>query len=299
MFGQNLSRREFLKLSGLSSLYFVALGKNLKVNNNIFNHLDDDEKICKEKFKTFIENGLQEKPISDVIAGVGKSFLGTEYIANTLEINPKNEQLVVNFEGFDCVTFVENCLTFSRCLKSSNTTYQGFKNELEYIRYRDGSLDGYTSRLHYFCDWIYDNSKKGLVKDITRDLGGVLYDKTIDFMSTHAKLYKQLADKANLDNIKGIEDSINSRIHYYIPKEKISNIYDSLNTGDIIATTTTIDGLDVTHTGYIYKGEDGGTYFMHASSKYKKVIISGNQLSDYIDEDSKKNGIMVARPVEV
>ncbi len=118
-------------------------------------------------------------------------------------------------------------------------------------------------------------------------------------MSSHTGSYKQLSDKTNLDNIITAEEAINSRNLYYIPKNKIHSVYDSLQNGDIIATTTKIEGLDVTHTGYVYKGDDGGTYFMHASSIKKQVIISNDQLEEYISQDPKKTGIMVARPLEV
>ncbi len=127
------------------------------------------------------------------------------------------------------------------------------RSELENIRYRDGKIDGYASRLNYFCDWIYNNEDKGIVKNISADLGGVEYKKTINFMSSHRKSYKQLADNTEFEGIKACEEAINSRYYYYIPKKNISKIYDQLQNGDIIATTTTIEGLDVTHTGYVCK----------------------------------------------
>ena len=166
------------------------------------------------------------------------------------------------------------------------------------IRYRHGIIDGYTSRLHYFCDWIYDNQLKSYVNDITRDLGGEVYAKNINFMSTHVNSYKQLADSSNLQKIKAVEDEINLRTYFYIPKKNISKISDRLQNGDIIATTTSIPGLDVTHTGYVIKDESGGTFFLHASSIMKEVIISSSSLADYINEDPKKTGIMVARPLD-
>jgi hypothetical protein len=126
----------------------------------------------------------------------------------------------------------------------------------------------------------------------------VTYNKTIDFMTTHTKSYKQLADAAQLEGVTVSENDINTRYHYYIPTGDISNAYGQMQTGDIIATTTSIGGLDVTHTGYVYK-EGGGTYFMHASSKSKQVIISEEELQDYVASDSKKTGIMIARPLEV
>jgi hypothetical protein len=291
------SRRDFLKTSTLTSLFLFGLTKGIKFDT-LLKLLDDNEKICRSKFSLLLNAGVKDKAIGDAIVEVGKSFIGTDYVANTLEIN-SNEELVVNLTGLDCVTFVENCLTFSRCLKKGNTTFDGYKAELEKIRYRDGLLDGYGSRLHYFSDWIYNNQEKGIVKDITQDIGGVEYNKKINFMSSHTSSYKQLSEKTQIEIIKTAEEAINSRNYYYIPQKSIAKAYDLMQNGDIIATTTKIDGLDVTHTGYVYKGDDGGTYFLHASSKMKQVIISDNELAGYIAEDSKKTGIMVARPMEV
>lgn len=293
----NQSRRDFLKTSALSSLFIFGLTKGIKFDT-LLKLLDDNEKICRSKFSLLVNAGVKDKSIGDAIIEAGKSFIGTDYEANTLEIN-SNEELVVNLTGLDCVTFVENCLTFARCLKKGNTSFEGYKAELEKIRYRDGVIDGYGSRLHYFSDWIYNNQEKGIVKDITQEIGGVEYNKKINFISNHTSSYKQLSDKSQIENIKTAEDAINSRNYYYIPQKSIAKAYDLMQNGDIIATTTKIDGLDVTHTGYVYKGDGGGTYFLHASSKMKQVIISDNQLAEYIAEDSKKTGIMIARPLEV
>lgn len=298
MFNKKQTRREFFKFSGLTILSLTQLPAVFKVNCTNF-LFDDDPEICRKKFRLFVDSGIKNSPLGDGIVEIGKSFLGTVYEANTLEINSPDEKLVVNLTGLDCVTFVENCLTFARCLKKGKTSFDDYKAELEYIRYRDGKIDGYASRLNYFCDWIYNNEEKGIVKNISADLGGIEYKKTINFMSSHKNSYKQLAYNTEFEGIKAAEEAINSRYYYYIPKKSISKIYDQLQNGDIIATTTTIEGLDVTHTGYVYKGDDGGTYFLHASSKSREVIISQNQLADYIAEDSKKTGIMVARPVEI
>jgi hypothetical protein len=258
---------------------------------------DYDEVICRKKFKLFIDDGLKSLPIGDAIGEIGKSFIGTDYVSGTLDKN-MSESLVINLTGLDCVTFVENCLVFARCVKQGKTSFDDYKAELKKIRYREGMLDGYASRLHYFCDWIWDNEAKGIVKNITAEIGGVAYNKTIDFMTTHTKSYKQLSNGTELEGVKAAEEAINSRNYYYIPTKDISKSYDLMQTGDIIATTTSIGGLDVTHKGYVYK-EGGGTYFMHASSKSKQVIISPEELQSYVASDSKKTGIMVARPLEL
>lgn len=290
------TRRSFIKYSSLSALSIMMLSKGINLNSiNLFD--DYDQVICKKKFKLFVDLSLANKQIGEAMVEIGKSFIDTPYVAGTLD-KYMDEGLVVNLQGLDCVTFVENCLVFARCVKKGKTTFEDYKKELENIRYRDGQIDGYGSRLHYFCDWIYNNESKGIVKNISQDVGGVIYNKKIDFMSTHTKSYKQLKDSKSLEMVQIAEEAINSRDYYYIPTNKISSVYDKLQSGDIIATTTTISGLDVTHTGLVYK-DDSGTYFLHASLKYKKVIISTNELQQYIEEDSKKTGIMVARPQEV
>lgn len=297
MFDKKHTRREFFKYSALGSLFLMSLPSLTKAKNS-FNFFDDyDEVICRKKFKLLVDDNAKNMSIGDAITDVGKSFMGTDYVAGTLD-KSTGESLVINLTGLDCVTFVENCLTFARCIKKGKTSFDDYKSELGKIRYRDGKIDGFSSRLNYFCDWIYNNEEKGIVKNITADIGGVSYDKKINFMSSHTKSYKQLSDKSELNNILATEDAINSRYLYYIPKKDIHNHYDQMQSGDIIATTTVIDGLDVTHTGYVYK-DDTGTYFMHASSKKGKVIISDTQLEEYIFEDPKKTGIMVARPLEV
>lgn len=258
---------------------------------------DDDYEIkaVKKKLKSF-DRSLSDSDISDIIITVGKSFTGTEYVAGTLDKNTKSEKLVIKISGLDCVTFVENTLAISRIIKRGNFDFDSYKDELTKIRYRDGEINGYSSRLHYFTDWIYDNEKKGIVADITKSIGGIPYYKTINFMSSHADSYKQLADNSDIvDEMKDIEKKMNRRDLYYIKKSEVDDYYESLQSGDIIATTTNIEGLDVTHTGFIYK-KNGKTLFLHASITKGEIIISKEELKEYLKGNKKQTGIIVARP---
>lgn len=260
---------------------------------------DDYEKMkCSKKIKSF-DASYKALPMNELIIEVGKSFTGTPYVGGTLDENPNTEEVVIKITGLDCVTFVENALTFSIMIKEGKNSIEDYKATLERIRYRDGKNTGYPSRLHYFSDWIYDNEKKGIVVDITKDIGGVPYQKTIDFMTNHTGSYKQLSsDQNNVSEMIEIENNINSREIYYIPKENISSVYDKLQNGDIIGITSVIDGLDVAHTGYVYK-ENGNTYLLNASLKDKQVEISPMDLQNYVMGNSKQGGIMVARVVEI
>lgn len=291
-----MDRRDFLKGAVIMSVSGILFNRFSGRASRALPFFDDYEDMkCKKILKSFPAS-LSELPLNEIIAEVGKSFIGTEYVGGTLDEN-MNESLVVKVTGLDCVTFVENALIMSRLVKKGKTEFEDYKKELEFIRYRGGKMDGYPSRLHYFSDWIYDNQEKGVIEDITSGIGGKPYNKTIDFMTTHPDSYKQLKnDPANFAAMEEVEAEINTRQMYYIPKGEVDQYYDLLQTGDVIGTTTDIAGLDITHTGFVYK-DDSGTYFMHASFPKKEVIISGEQLKEYLAGNKKQSGIMVARPL--
>ncbi len=292
-----MDRRDFLKGTVMMSVSGIFLSKFSTTGaEKAFRYFDDYENMkCSKMLKSFPAE-LRDLPINEIIAEVGKSFTGTEYVAGTLDEN-LNETLVVKVTGLDCVTFVENALIMARLVKRGTTEFEDYKKELEFIRYRGGKMDGYPSRLHYFSDWIYDNQEKGVLEDITSGIGGKAYNKTIDFMTTHPDSYKQLKnDQPNFQAMEEVEARMNSRQMYYIPKGEVDQFYDLLQTGDIIGTTTDIAGLDITHTGFIYKDGDG-THFMHASLPKKQVMISNEELKEYLAGNKKQSGVMVARPM--
>ena len=257
----------------------------------------NDISVCLQKFHLVIDKKITKDPIGEVMVVIGKSFIGTMYEAHTLE-KAEPESLVVNLTGFDCTTFMENCLVLARVAKIKDPTIKKYLEQLQYERYRNGIIDGYHSRLHYFTDWIYDGEKKGIVKNITQSLGGIPYNKKIDFMTTHREAYKQLKDDSFYKKIGDIEKEINKRQLFYIPKDSISKIENKLMNGDIIAFTTTIPGLDVSHVAFVIKMDDGNTKILNAPDVGKKVQISSKTLSEYVKGNKRQTGIIVARPLE-
>ncbi len=267
----------------------------IPLNLNSGTDEDSEIKAVKKKLKSF-DASWSDLEINQIIINVGKSFLGTEYVAGTLDKNTSEEKLVIKISGLDCVTFVENTLAMARIIRKGTVDFDSYKNELTKIRYRNGEIEGYTSRLHYYTDWIYDNEKKGIVTDITKSIGGIPYYKKINFMSSHVSSYKQLSENPEYaDEMKAIEKAMNRRDLYYIKKNEVDNYYDALESGDIIATTTNIEGLDVTHTGFIYKTKSK-TLFLHASITKGEIIISKEELKEYLQSNKKQTGIIVARP---
>jgi len=257
---------------------------------------ESDEAICKNKFTLAVRESLAQKPIADAMIAVGTSFIGTPYVAYALE-EPGQEHLVINLRGLDCVSFVENTLTLSRCIKLHRMTFEEFKKQLQCIRYRSGIIDKYPSRLHYFSDWIGDNVTKGIAQDMGKELDGISFTKETNFMSTHRSSYRQLTDEEFLREIKNQEVALGSTNRFYIPKEELAAVQDRIHNGDIIGITTSVDGLDIAHTGLaIWSG--GELKFLHAPLSKGIVQITEQSLVEYLRQYRNHTGIMVARPLE-
>ena len=203
-----------------------------------------------------------------------KKMLGVPYVAGTLDGN-EEEQLVVLVDSLDCTTFVETVLAFCIADKRGERDYEGFKKALTQIRYRDGILNGYTSRLHYFSDWICNNEQMGFVKECTSETACSLPKELwLDFMTTHVDSY--LPMKKNPELVKEMashEKNWQGTVVSYIPKEKLNLPPEGLKIkdGDVLALVTNIKGLDVVHVGFAF-WKDNQLHLLHASSSAKKVI---------------------------
>ena len=203
-----------------------------------------------------------------------KKMLGVPYVAGTLDGN-EEEQLVVLVDSLDCTTFVETVLAFCIADKRGERDYEGFKKALTQIRYRDGILNGYTSRLHYFSDWICNNEQMGFVKECTSETACSLPKELwLDFMTTHVDSY--LPMKKNPELVKEMashEKNWQGTVVSYIPKEKLNLPPEGLKIkdGDVLALVTNIKGLDVVHVGFAF-WKNNQLHLLHASSSAKKVI---------------------------
>ncbi len=250
-----------------------------------------------------VTNFLQQdslRPLSQPERIIQAAFylLKAPYVASSLEINDE-EQLVVNLRELDCLTLVENCMALSRSFQYPVPDFDLFCRELKQIRYRDGIVNGYTSRLHYTSDWISDNVRKNVLEDVTHALGGKRLSVKVSFMSTHPDAYPALKNHPEeVAAIRKIEEQINTRHYYsYIPKQEIREKQAAIKNGDIICFTTSLPGLDISHLGIAY-WKKGELTFIHASTKAKKVIVNPESLADYCVINKSNTGIMVLRARE-
>lgn len=279
-------------------VFFFAFGLNtlraqspIKMNDCIFQ--PEDKRIAEEKLNTFSSEA--SLPIADLIVKIGLSFLETPYVAATLE-NGLEEKLVINLRELDCTTFAENTLALARTVKLRKTDFGSFAAELEKIRYRDGIRNQYPSRLHYFSEWIQNNSEKKIISE-TPNLQGIKLDKPIDFMSKHPEEYPVLKAHPELIPLIAVQEKqISSTGFYYFPKNNPENLLKTLRHGDIIALTSEIEGVDVNHVGIIIR-KGNQFHLLHAPLSGKKVLVSDGPITDFIKPQSKNSGIMIARPV--
>jgi hypothetical protein len=259
---------------------------------------EKDKEICLSKFQFSIEKRLIDKPINNIISEIGKSFIGVDYEPHTLE-KEGDEKLIIHLSGFDCTTFLENVFALSRCIKRGKTTFEDFENELLKIRYREGRIDKYPSRLHYFSDWIYDNSKKSIVEDITRSIGGIICPNKVGFMTNNRDKYNQLISNDEFySSVKNKETEINSRELYYIPKNEVGKFENKIEDGYLIAITSGIKDLDISHVGIAVKMKDGKIHLLHAPSPGSKVHITKKTLYNYLMQNKNQTGIVVIKPLE-
>jgi len=243
-------------------------------------------------------------PIGERTAVVGQALVGTRYKHFTLEIDNRIESPSVNFQGMDCWTFFETALGCARMLNEpeANWTPERLLHYIELDRYRGGQCTGeYLSRLHYLEDWLYDTDRRGLVEDLTRDLGGRSVPHSAGEMTAGWRHYRYLAaNRSLLGPLARMEANVSSRPLYEIPKNRVAAIESKLRSGDIVG----IIGHDrsgnysTSHVGLALRTNDGVLHFMHASSPGNsgRVIVDA-ELSKYLYRYGSDSGILVARPL--
>jgi len=236
--------------------------------------------------------------IGETVARFGRALEGAPYVEGTLE-GPGPEQCRVTADGFDCVTFMETALDLARTTHAAGDRKpmsEDVTRAITYTRYRGGRLNGYLSRLHYTSEWIADNIAKGVLEDVTPSLGGVPFPLNVDFMSMNPQRYPALRDNpALVDSMRHIERRINSIRRTQVPRDRVAAIERKLRSGDIVAITTSIRGLDYAHTGLIVR-DGSGARLLHASSKNGRVMLD-DRIGAYLARAPRSSiGITVLRP---
>ena len=242
---------------------------------------------------------LDESPTDDPLY-VARQFLGRPYVAHTLELFPDDEHLVINTRELDCTTFVEMCVALRLCISRGEKTFEDYLRQLRMLRYRNGQLNGYTSRLHYFSDWIIDNTRLGYIEEVQSDRPPFIAVQTLrpTYMSQHPDAYISLARHPEwVPEIRLQEEALTGLQYRYIPKTHTGQhrlLRQFIHDGDILAMTTDKYGLEIAHLGFAVWRKDG-LHLLNASSVHKCVIEEPLTFYKYQQRRPKHSGTRVVR----
>ncbi len=279
----------------------------------------DSKRFASLRFQ-FKQQKWQNLEVGDRIQSIAEQFLGDHYQANLLE-QSSTEQPFISLHQFDCVLFLETVLAlttvFSKNLDnpepllsiqplptlSISQSESELFTAIERYRYRDGKIDGYCSRLHYFSDWILDNQRRGNVDQIVQDPGSTKRMGPLNFMSNNWQKYPPLVKNPALrDCIVQSETKISNQLKTsalrYISTQELRSQESKLRSGDLVGIVTNMNGLDVIHSGFLYrKPSKSRPGLIHAS--IRSGIKVSPDLERYVMGVEGAIGIVVARPVLV
>ncbi len=215
---------------------------------------------------------------------IAEQFYGLPYASHTLsKENP--EKFVVDFSGFDCVTFVENVWSLYRSKGNDST----FLRELEQIRYARKPIS-FENRNHYLSATFLQMEEKGLFKQVIPSSFSVLAVKKVDFLSQFLAPQKWMIV---LPAIQKMENDLGPLT--YIPSASFFQVSSYLQSGDVIAFVSKRKDLDYQHIGFI-RQQKGQYYLVHASQDRRKVCQSVESISVYLKNHPSMIGFNVFRP---
>jgi hypothetical protein len=116
-------------------------------------------------------------------------------------------------------------------------------------------------------------------------------------MTQHRGSYPALANQSVFEEITAIERGLDGRPRFVVPTKRIPEVLDRLETGDVLAFATEIEGLDVTHSAFGYRGDDRVVRVLHAPLSGGVVEITRTTLPEYVAAIRRATGILVARPL--
>jgi hypothetical protein len=242
-------------------------------------------------------------PLGIATARVAALAVGTPYEAHLLDayLRPGDglvtEPLTLSLTRFGN-SFVESCVAVARAARVGGTpTWKGFGREVERMRYRSGLRGDYTTRLHYFSEWIADGDQRSLLRDVGFALGGVEDRRPLRFMTEHRDSYVALSNDRVFKSVQEMEKRLDHVSRRVIPTARIAEVEDRIQNGDVIGFATSVPGLDVTHCAIAVRDKRGVLRVAHEPLTGGGVEVSRLALPEYVAQLRDATGIMVARPI--
>lgn len=275
-------------LSILIMTSFLACGDSNIVST------DSDRLIFDELKVIFDDPEYKALPLNMKVLAIGEAFMDRPYVSHTLE-KEGEEKLIVNLREVDCVTYVEYVTACVLAGEEDGADFETMAAHLMRLRYRGGVLNDYSSRLHYFSDWMKDKERMGFITLISDSIGDAPMDPAVYFISSHPNLYPRLRENpALISKFAKLEKEMADYNMRYISGDSIDSKGDMIKDGDLIAFVSDIKGLDISHCGFAAFRE-GRLCLLHASTRSNRVEYTPLPLSEYIKGLKSVSGIMVGR----
>lgn len=254
----------------------------------------EDSVVLDEMLQWCRQRGAHSLGLGERIVAVGNLWQGVPYVSGTLDVEG-DERLVVNLREMDCSTYVEYVVALAYALENDDVGWDDFVQELVGVRYREGVVNGYNSRLHYFAEWLQNKVTQGRLSLVSNVNGNAVLNSGVDFMSRHPQFYWQLQHQpALVDSVRSVEQKIAQYEIKYYTNDTIPFVERFIEDGDIIALVTTVEGLDISHVGFA-QFVQSRLHFLHASTLNKRVELTKEPLTDYLKKRTTVKGIVVAR----
>lgn len=285
------------KIFVLALLLVASLTASAATIQQMRFHCDKDSTEINELLLEGYNSGL--KTPNELVAFYAQKLLARPYVAHTLEGD--TEMLTINIDQLDCTTFVETLYALTRTTLNARYSWRDFAFNLENLRYRNGVMTDYSSRLHYISEWIVNNRSRGNLIEVTPDIPTADYlTKTINFMTTHKDSYKSLKDDPEMvEKIRNFEIGYRNHRMPYLKKQWLGrkDVKAALKSGDFVGLVTKIDGLDISHLGIVYKDEKGEVFLLDASMSGGKVQLEKENMFDMLRHSKSNIGLRVFRMV--
>ena len=231
---------------------------------------------------------IQSLPVNEAMPRLAEFFLGSPYLAMSLD-QPGLEQLRLDLVSFDCMLFVEQLLA-----TVSAESFDDFVERTRQLRYRNGEI-GYCTRQHYFHDWVSSAQAQGLLEKAPVWSGEATRDLPLNFMSSHRAQYPALQSQDLFDCIRAREQGRRIKQHY-VPLRDLEAALPSVESGDIFAVATRVDGLDVSHTGLLVR-EGSRVDAIHAAPG--RGVMRSRSFARYIRSVPDAIGAVIVRPRKI
>jgi len=229
---------------------------------------------------------IQGLTVNAAIARLAESFLGSPYLAGSLD-GAGPEQLRLDLTRFDCMLFIEQLLALSL-----SDSFDQFVEHTRDLRYRDGRVS-YCTRQHYFHDWVRSAQSQNLLETTSGWPGEITRSLPLNFMSEQRQLYRPMQSEELFDCIRRREES-RQVVQHYVPLHAIESVLPRIQSGDLFAIATRIEGLDVSHTGVLVR-EGASVDAIHAAPG--RGVMRSRSFGRYLRSIPDAIGAVIVRPI--